>query len=942
MVATRLDGTAIARRLRESIAAEIVQKQETNPRYRPCLKIIQVGDRSDSSTYVRMKLKAAQEAGVGCELLPLPESITEFELLDHIRRLNHDTSINGILVQLPLPGHLSERNITSAVVSDKDVDGFGTHNIGELAQRGGSPVFIPCTPKGVMHLLAEAGVDVAGKSAVVLGRSNIVGGPVSHLLRDADCTVTVCHSKTTGLQRHLADADIVVSAIGQPQFIKGEWLKEGAVVIDVGTNFIPDATKKTGQRLVGDVDFESASRVASAITPVPGGVGPMTVAMLLRNVVDATDRFFESQKRRRIVPLPLKLKDPVPSDSAISRQQTPKPIVSVADEVGIAPHELEPYGAYKAKVDLGVLARLEHRRNGRYVVVTGITPTPLGEGKSTTTIGLAQALGAHLGRLTFANVRQPSQGPTFGIKGGAAGGGYSQVTPMDEFNLHLTGDLHAVTAANNLLAAALESRMFHEQTQKDGPLYRRLVPAKDGTRHFTPAMLRRLAKLGIEKTTPDGLTEDEIRRFARLDVDPETITWRRVLDVNDRHLRGVTVGTAATEKGHARETGFDISVASECMAILALSTSLGDMRDRLGRMVVATSRGGEAVTCDDLGATGALTALMRDAIKPNLMQTLEGTPVFVHAGPFANISIGQSSIVADRLALKLAGTEPDEDAGDAAGFVVTEAGFDFTMGGERFFNIKCRTSGLAPDVVVVVATVRALKVHGGGPPIAPGAPLDAVYKREDVGLVRAGCVNLRKHITNARSFGVPVVVAMNRFATDTEAEVAAIREEAMAAGAEDAILAEHWSQGGAGAVDLARAVAAAAAARPRGELELTYGLQGNTVLERIEAIAKGLYGAEAVQLSELARSKVDTYVRQGYGGLPICIAKTQYSLSHDPELKGAPTGFTVPIVDVRLAAGAGYLYALAADIQTMPGLPTAPGYLNIDVDCSTGVIDGLF
>ncbi|RDA95787.1 hypothetical protein CP533_5178 [Ophiocordyceps camponoti-saundersi (nom. inval.)] len=931
MVATRLDGTAIARRIRENIAAEIVQRQQKNPRYRPFLKIIQ-------ATYVRMKLKAAQEAGVGCELLPFPESITELELLHQIRRLNRDPAVNGILVQLPLPSHLSERNVTSAVAGDKDVDGFGTQDIGELAKRGGSPVFVPCTPKGVMHLLAEAGVDVAGKSAVVLGRSNIVGGPVSHLLRNADCTVTVCHSKTAGLQRHLAHADIVVAAIGRPQFVKGEWLKEGAVVIDVGTNFVPDATKKTGQRLVGDVDFESASRVASAITPVPGGVGPMTVAMLLRNVVDATDRFFESQRRRRPVPLPLKLKSPVPSDSAISRAQTPKLITLVADEVGIAPHELEPYGAYKAKVDLNLLGRLGHRRDGRYVVVTGITPTPLGEGKSTTTIGLAQALGAHLGRLTFANVRQPSQGPTFGIKGGAAGGGYSQVTPMDEFNLHLTGDLHAVTAANNLLAAALESRMFHEQTQKDGPLYRRLVPVKDGARRFTPAMLRRLAKLGIDKTDPDALTEDEIRRFARLDVDPDTITWRRVLDVNDRHLRGVTVGTAATEKGHTRDTGFDISVASECMAILALSTGLADMRDRLSRMVVATSRGGDAVTCDDLGAAGALTALMRDAIKPNLMQTLEGTPVLVHAGPFANISIGQSSIVADRLALKLVGTESDEDQ---AGFVVTEAGFDFTMGGERFFNIKCRTSGLAPDVVVVVATVRALKVHGGGPPIAPGAPLDDVYKREDVELVRAGCVNLRKHIANARSFGVPVVVAINRFATDSPAEVAAVREEAKAAGAMDAVLAEHWSQGGAGAVDLARAVVAAAEGKdkPRTELRLTYGLQGNTVLERIEAIAKGLYGAGAVELSELARTKVDTYVRQGYGNLPICIAKTQYSLSHDPELKGAPTGFTVPIRDVRLAAGAGYLYALAADIQTMPGLPTAPGYMNIDVDCETGEID---
>lgn len=939
MGAIKLDGTAIAKAIRERLGAEIAEKQRVNPRFKPSLKIIQVGDRSDSSTYVRMKLKAAQEAGIDCELLHFTEDISEPELLDQIRRLNNDPSVNGLLVQLPLPKHISEYTITSSVVDEKDVDGFGTKNIGELAKRGGHPFFIPCTPKGVMFLLKESGIDLKGKNAVVVGRSDIVGSPVSYLLRNADATVTVCHSKTVGLQDFVKAADVVVAAIGVPQFIKGDWIKPGAVVIDVGTNFVPDASKKSGYRLVGDVEFETAFEVASAITPVPGGVGPMTVAMLMQNVVDSTTLYFESQKKRATIPLPLKLQEPVPSDIAISRQQTPKQITRIAAEVGIAPHELEPYGAYKAKVDLSLLQRLEHRRNGRYVVVTGITPTPLGEGKSTTTMGLAQALGAHVGRITFANVRQPSQGPTFGIKGGAAGGGYSQVIPMDEFNLHLTGDIHAITAANNLLAAAIETRIFHENTQKDGPLYRRLVPAKNGKRQFAPVMFRRLKKLGIDKTNPDDLTEDEIHRFARLDIDPETITWRRVLDVNDRHLRGITVGTAPTEKGQTRETGFDISVASECMAILALSTSLADLRERLGRMVVATSRGGDPVTCDDIGAGGALTALMKDAIKPNLMQTLEGTPVFVHAGPFANISIGQSSILADKLALKLTGTESDEDHSEKAGFVVTEAGFDFTMGGERFFNIKCRTSGLVPDVVVVVATIRALKVHGGGPPIAPGAALDPVYKQENVDILRAGCINLKKHIANAKSFGIPVVVAINKFSTDTDAEIAVVREEAMAAGAEDAILANHWAEGGKGAVDLAKGVIAASE-KPK-ELSLTYDLNG-TVHERLEAIGQKMYGAANVEFSELAQKKVDTYTQQGYGNLPICVAKTQYSLSHDPNLKGAPTGFTIPIRDVRMAAGAGYLYALAADIQTIPGLPTAPGYLNVDVDVETGEIDGLF
>ena len=446
--------------------------------------------------------------------------------------------------------------------------------------------------------------------------------------------------------------------------------------------------------------------------------------------------------------------------------------------------------------------------------------------------------------------------------------------------------------------------MFHEATQKNGALYKRLVPAKGGKREFKPIMFKRLQKLGITKTNPDDLTEEEYGRFARLDIDPETITWRRVLDVNDRHLRSVTVGQAPTEKGLTRQTGFDISVASECMAILALSSDLADMRERLGRMVVATSRSGDPVTCDDIGAGGALAALMKDAIKPNMMQSLEGTPVMVHAGPFANISIGASSVLADKLALKLAGTEPDEDHESQTGYVVTEAGFDFTMGGERFFNIKCRSSGLSPDTVVIVATVRALKVHGGGPEISAGAPLPEVYRTENTEVLRNGCINLKKHIANAKQYGIPVVVAINRFATDTEAEIAIIREEAIAAGAEDAIPANHWAEGGAGAVELAKGVQAACS-KPK-DFKLLYDLEGS-IESRVERIAQAMYGAEKVEFSEVAQKKVQTYTQQGFSNLPICIAKTQYSLSHDPGLKGAPTGFTVPIRDVQLAVGGGYL-----------------------------------
>merc|ERR1711872_761371 len=416
----------------------------------------------------------------------------------------------------------------------------------------------------------------------------------------------------------------------------------------------------------------------------------------------------------------------------------------------------------------------------------GITPTPLGEGKSTTTIRLVQAIGSQLKKNVFACVRQPSQGPTFGIKGGAAGGGYSQVIPMDEFNLHLTGDIHAITAANNLLAAQLDARMFHEKTQETKALYGRLVPTIKGKRAFSEIQVRRLEKLGIATRDPDALIAEEVESFARLDVDPDTITWQRVIDTNDRYLRKITIGQSPTEKGHTRECQFDISVASEIMAVLALTSSLKDMRERLGRMVVASDRKGKPVTADDLGCGGALTVLMRDAIRPNLMQTLEGTPVFVHAGPFANIAHGNSSILADKISLKLVGED---------GFVVTEAGFGADIGMEKFFNIKCRSSGLVPNAVVLVATVRALKMHGGGPPVTAGTPLKSEYTEENLQLVQAGFCNLKKQIENA-----------NKFATDTLAELELIAKLAKESGAFDAVLCSHWAQGGAGAKELAEAV----------------------------------------------------------------------------------------------------------------------------------------
>jgi len=621
----------------------------------------------------------------------------------------------------------------------------------------------------------------------------------------------------------------------------------------------------------------------------------------------------------------------VPSDIDIAQAAVPIPIADVALAAGILPHELEQYGSTKAKVRLSILDRLQSNPNGNYVVVTAITPTPLGEGKTTTTVGLSQAMGAHMGKKVFTCVRQPSQGPTFGIKGGAAGGGYSQIIPMEDFNLHLTGDIHAITAANNLLAAAIDARMLHErEIISDEVLFDRLCPpAKNGARRFTPVMLRRLHKLGIAKTDPNELTLEERSRFARLDIDPDTITWRRVMDTNDRFLRGITVGQSPEEKGMTRATGFDITVASEIMAVLALTTSLADMRERLGRMVVGTNRKGEAVTSDDLGVGGALTVLMKDAIMPTLMQTLEGTPAFVHAGPFANIAHGNSSILADKIALKLVGKD---------GYVITEAGFGADMGFEKFCNIKCRESGLAPDCAVLVATVRALKMQGGGPKVVAGKPLASVYTAENLELLENGCANLVRHIENVRKSGIPVVVAVNRFSTDSDAEVALLRKIAVAAGAEDAVVSEHFSDGGAGAVALGEAVVAAC--QLPNDFHFLYPAEAS-IKEKIECIARKIYGAAGVEYSPEAEKKIELYTRQGFDKLPVCMAKTQYSLSHDPELKGAPTGFIVPIRDIRASAGAGFVYPLLGKMSTMPGLSPRPGYYEIDIDARTGRVIGL-
>ncbi|HDQ71063.1 MAG TPA: formate--tetrahydrofolate ligase [Chloroflexi bacterium] len=589
--------------------------------------------------------------------------------------------------------------------------------------------------------------------------------------------------------------------------------------------------------------------------------------------------------------MPVKRVKPVPSDIEIAQAAELLPIREIMEHLGLAEEDVDLYGKWKAKIHLDVLEKFKDRPQGKYIDVTAITPTPLGEGKSTTMVGLTQALGSALGKNVMCCIRQPSMGPTFNIKGGAAGGGYSQVVPMEDFNLHLTGDIHAITVAHNLVAAALDTRMYHESRQSDAALKRR----------------------GIDR---------------RLDIDPDTITWNRVVDVCDRSLREIEVGINDAERSEyfPRKTGYDITVASEFMATLALAASLEDLRERVGKVVIGLDKQGNPVNLEDLKIAGAVTVLLKDALMPNLMQTLEGQPAFVHCGPFANIAHGNSSIIADQIALKL------------ADYVVTESGFGADIGMEKFFNIKCRYSGLIPNAVVLVATVRALKMHGGGPKVSPGAPLDQAYTEENLELLEAGLPNLGAHIKNALGFGIPVVVAVNRFTTDTDAETEMIREYAIAQGAYESVPTTHWTNGGDGAAKLAEAVVEAC--EQPSDFEFLYPLDW-TIKQKIEHIAKKIYSAKDVEYSELAEKQIANYEKAGFGNLPICMAKTHLSISHDPLVKGAPSGFTLPVREVRASVGAGFIYPLIGTMSTMPGLATYPAYMDIDIDLKTGKIVGL-
>jgi formate--tetrahydrofolate ligase len=559
------------------------------------------------------------------------------------------------------------------------------------------------------------------------------------------------------------------------------------------------------------------------------------------------------------------------NDLAIARSIPLRPLPEVAKIMGLGPDELEPYGHSKAKVRLDLLKQPSNKKPAKYVVVTAITPTPLGEGKTVHTVGISQALN-RIGKRACCVIRQPSMGPVFGIKGGAAGGGYSQVVPPEELNLHLTGDFHAVTAAHNLCAAFLDAHLFH----------------------------------GNE-----------------LQLDPEQITWRRVLDMNDRALREIEVAHGGDKNGKPRRTGFDITSASEIMAILGLAKDIHDLRQRLGAMVVGYATSGKPVTAEDLQVAGAMTAILKDALKPTLMQTLEGTPALVHTGPFANIAHGNSSIVADYIALR------------SLDFVVTEAGFGADMGAEKFFNIKCRASGLKPDAALLVATVRALKMHSGRFTIVAGKPLPDGLKQEDLDALAAGIGNLQKQIENVRLHGVPVVVAVNRFPGDTDAEIEFVRQAAVEAGALEAHVSTLFSDGGKGGEALAHALVKAAD-QPNG-FRFLYPSEAS-LKEKIETLATRVYGADGVDYEPLAERQLALFEERGYGRFPICMAKTQYSLSHDPNLKGRPTGFRFKVRDARVAVGAGFVYPLAGEIMTMPGLGKVPGGARMDIDADGNVV----
>uniref|UniRef100_A0A671NBZ1 C-1-tetrahydrofolate synthase, cytoplasmic n=1 Tax=Sinocyclocheilus anshuiensis TaxID=1608454 RepID=A0A671NBZ1_9TELE len=813
-----------------------------------------------------MKLKAAAEIGINANHIRLPETATEDEVLRSIVAVNENPAVHGLIVQLPLDSinTINAEKVTNAVAPEKDVDGLNSINAGKLSRGDLGDCFIPCTPNGCMELISQTGVSVMGKNAVVIGRSKIVGAPMHDLLLWNHATVTTCHSKTLDLAEQVGRADILVVGAGRAEMVKGEWVKEGAVVIDCGINHVPDSSKASGKRVVGDVHYPSAKKRAGYITPVPGGVGPMTVAMLMKNTVESAKRFLQAYTpgKWNIDYTKKKPQEPQPSDADISCSCQSKPIGQLAREVGLFSEEVEPYGTSRAKIRLDALKRMEKQPDGKYVVVTGITSTPLGEGKRTTALGLAQALGAHLNINAFACMQEPTPGSCFGARGIAVGGGYSQIIPLEEVCLRpfckRDFKIYLIKWNVNIFQHIDPRSAFSLQV-----LFDLLVPLRRGQRSFSPAQLSRMKKLGIEKFDPLTFTGTEIRRFVRLDIDPDTATGDLFF------LMGVC---AVQDPG---------SLENEIMAILSLSSSVEEMQQRLAKIVVATSKSGDPITTEDLDVSGPLAMLLKGTLKPVLMQTVEGTPVRHNIQTLSNLLFPV--------------------------FAVTESGHGADIGLEKFFNIKCRCSDLRPDVVVMVATVRTLKMHGGAPPVQAGLPLPKEYSQENLKQLERGCCHLKRQVENAQAFGLPVIVAVNKFSSDTHTELELVCGQARQAGAFEAVQCTNWSDGGAGALALAEAVQRAA--KLPGQFRFLYDPQ-IPATDKLRTVAQKMYGAKDIELSPKAKEKLALYTKQDFGNLPVCIAKTHLSLRNDPM-----SNFMLPITDIKANAGAGFLCCLTESVS---------------------------
>uniref|UniRef100_A0A8B9HM15 C-1-tetrahydrofolate synthase, cytoplasmic n=1 Tax=Astyanax mexicanus TaxID=7994 RepID=A0A8B9HM15_ASTMX len=864
----------LQRQVREQLKKDVAEMKSQLPGFRPGLVVLQVGDRDDSNLYIRMKLRAAAEIGINASHIRLPKTATEDEVLQTIEQVNEDPAVHGLIIQLPLDSvnPIDADKMTNAVTPEKDVDGLSSINAGKLARGDLRSCFIPCTPNGCMELIKQTGLQVAGKIVVVVGRSKIVGAPMHDLFLWNHATVTSCHSKTSDLAEQVKRADILVVGAGKAELVKGDWVKEGAVVIDCGINYIQDSSKPGGTRVVGDVHYPSAKERAGYITPVPGGVGPMTVVMLMENTVQSAKHFLQIQGIIAHI---------------ISFQQHDHERKSqLAKEVGLFSNEVEPYGRSRAKVRVDVLERLKKQPDGKHVVVTGITPTVLGEGRRTITFGLAQALGAHLNINAFACLQQPSPKSSFDLRGKIFFPLYSLCVVCIrcllicfQVSLQSTGDIEAVSAACDLIIDTIKAYAHYQTKYSDKVLFDLLVPIRDSHQTFSASQINRLKRLDIETSDPLTLTEEEMRRFVRLDVNPDS------MQVGDANF-----------------------LKDEIMAILSLSSSADDLKHRLARMVVAASRSEEPITTEDLGVSDALALLLNNALKPCLMQTLEGTPVFVHSSSCADFTLGSASVMASKIALKLVGPQ---------GFVVTETAHGADASLEKFLNIKCRSSGLQPNVVVLVATVRALKMHGGAPRVS--LTLTDIYSlSSNLKLLEKGCAHLKRQVENAREYGLPVVVAVNAFSSDRKAELDLVCSQARQAGVFDAVLCTNWSDGGAGALDLAKTVQRAA--ELPSPFHYLYDLQ-LPVEQKIEKVAQQTYGAKDVKLSPKAKEKLALYMKQGLANYPVSLAKTHLSLNNDPKFKGEPTDFTLPISDVQAYVGAGFLSLLVDRVSFIPSLP---------------------